>query len=275
MLRAKCGIYLLVLSLVTLIGCETNGESAMGVSAVDVADDPGAYYGSRVTVSGEVGEVYSPGTFTIGGGDFGEEVLVMSADSIGVVPERTAEEPLRRGDVVQVSGTVRPFVEIDLTDHYGFEPSVLSPDYEDRPVIIARSAGARLGPVIVTPRNGGPAEGPAAQPVTDFDQVADEGRTLAGRTTRLSGVTSSSVVGDNGFWATTDSDSLFVVMVEGALEDAAAVDSGQTWQLWGVLREVPPPSEIAAAWDVGETAVQRLSDEDVYLEAILARRMNE
>ncbi len=260
--------------LLLLKGCVTEDTGPIGVSPAAIHDDPAAYYGSRVTVSGEVDDVYSPGTFTIGGDEFGEEILVLSMDSVAVATGRSGERPVRRTDIVQVSGVVLPLAEIDTTDHYGFDPAVLADPYGDGPVVVARSAGTRLDHIIVTARSSEVAPPAEGQLLTDFGRAAgDDGRDLMGRPAHFSGVTSAEIIGENSFWGTVREDSLFVVLVGGAMGEDLSVEDmeDQTWELYGILREVPPSAELTSVWGLTEEVAAPLARQSVFLQAIRAR----
>lgn len=271
-------VLIVLTSLHCLAACEPDADGPLGISAVAIAEDPGAYYGSRVTVSGQVNDVFSPGTFTIGGGEFGNEVLVLSLDSIRVVPERAVEQPIRRGDLVQVTGIAQRFDEVRESDHSGFDPTDLEDEFGGTPVIVSRRAGARLEHVVVTPRQIDAAVPGDDELLTDFSGLTgDSARELVGRAVHFRDVKAVEHVGRYTFWAAVDSDSLFVVLVPGATDDESQVevDTNRTWELYGVLKEVPPPNRLAADWALTDTTISRLEPREVYLEAIHAIRSDE
>lgn len=91
--------------------------------------DQASYLGREVTVSGRIVEVFSPQVFVIGEGDLA--TLVTRVD--------TALE-LEPGTVAQVSGTVGPFVLVDVEEELGAD--LVDTDFrefESAPYIHARN----------------------------------------------------------------------------------------------------------------------------------------
>lgn len=271
---SKLSVLFLGAALLFSVGaCENEENGGVGVSVEQILDDPEAYYGSRVTVSGVVDDVYNATTFSITGGDAGEDLLVLSIDSIGAVPGRSVEEPVRARDIVQITGEVRQFAAADFSDEFGLDMGPVDDEFEDRPVVIARSASAQLPSLVVSPREGVVTPPTEEELVTDFQRVAGEkGRELVGRLAHFNDVRAARMVGDQSFWGTVEgADSLFISITPGAVE-TGVLDTTQAWEVYGILREVPPPTEVRAAWDVDEATIARLADESVFLQAIVARR---
>lgn len=144
------GPMLAVVSLVVLIALFRDAESAgpeAGVALYDIADDPTEFYGTTVTVSGEVNEVLGPRSFTIGD----EELLVVSSAPLPEVVDRPGELPLSGGDVVKVTGRVRNFdvfevereigadLDDELLDAWAATPSIVADSVSLEPA--ARVAG--------------------------------------------------------------------------------------------------------------------------------------
>lgn len=273
---ARLSPFFALIVLLSLTACEQERGAAVGVSPEQIVDDPGAYYGSEVTVSGEVETVYSPGVFTIGGDEFDAELLVLSLDSIAVVAGRSAESPVRRNDIVQISGTVRRFVQTDLTDDFGIDLGMVEDEFEDRPAIVARSGAALMSPVVVSPRGGTAAPPTEQEMITDFASASGEdGRELSGQAARFDDVTVAEMVGENSFWATLGTDSLFVVLSAGAVAEGteiAADTAGGSWDIYGILRDVPPAAELTADWDLNEETTRELAAQEVFLQTLFATR---
>jgi hypothetical protein len=129
----------------------------------DIVDDPEEYYGERVTVSGEVSEVFGDGAFRIreeGIIDVDDTLLVIRAPQRGKSKTAaTADQPesaprhelrINENQMVQVHGTVRKFVRNELERNYGVDFADLGitdpywfDTYESRPVLIAERIDAR------------------------------------------------------------------------------------------------------------------------------------
>ena len=121
---------------------------AMGITLENLENDPQQYFGSSVVVSGEVNETESAGSFTIGGGVFDAEILVLVPQDAKVVGGRTGDLFLQEDDIVQVEGMVRPYVETELENDFDFDFDFdeMEIEYEEqRPSIVA-------GRVVITPR---------------------------------------------------------------------------------------------------------------------------
>ncbi len=105
------------------------------VTLSDVADNPEAYMGQTVMVTGEVSEILGPQVFRMNEGnllDIGDEILIV----------HTAEQApanLSEDVNIRVTGTVRSFVEAEVDrDFFGFDDE-LYVEYENRVAIVADS----------------------------------------------------------------------------------------------------------------------------------------
>ena len=74
----------------TFASCQSEGPN-LGVTVDDVVDDPEQYEGQTVTVSGEIDEAYGGTAFTIGGGAFGEDLLVIAPPGVDIRHGRTGD----------------------------------------------------------------------------------------------------------------------------------------------------------------------------------------
>lgn len=149
---------LFLLGTAVLVGACQSQAPDIGVSLSEVADSPEAHYGDIVTVSGEVDDVIGPRAFTIGGDDFDDDLLILSIDSIPVVSGRVEAEPVWEDDIVQVTGTVVPYVEQEIEAEFDTElDAEIEAEYEERgPAVITGSEAAGLPPIVVTPRRTAP-----------------------------------------------------------------------------------------------------------------------
>lgn len=108
-------------------------ENAVQVSAGELADKPAAYLGLRVKVRAEIEDVHTPRAFTLDEDKAGAspDVLVLSAG--GAFP--------KKGETVEVTGTVRRFVRTEIKRDYDWFDLGEQYDvkYTERPVIVAES----------------------------------------------------------------------------------------------------------------------------------------
>jgi hypothetical protein len=118
--RRNLGVALIFLGLATLVAIFwgfwlTSGRSPlardeMGVSVRELSEDPGRFVGSKVKVTGELGQVVGPGAFSlIGAGEFrGEGILVVGTRGF---PPRDDSAQAGEDLFLQVTGPVRIFDE--------------------------------------------------------------------------------------------------------------------------------------------------------------------
>jgi hypothetical protein len=114
----------------------------VGATLDDVLDNPAAFYGRSVVVSGEVDEILGPRAFTIEDDDpvGADELLIVTARERPALVPRLAQEPLADDDSVQVRGPVRRFNLAEFEREIGFDlDDALFADWDGRPAIIARS----------------------------------------------------------------------------------------------------------------------------------------
>lgn len=98
------------------IGQAPAGTVPQSIGLAELLDNPERYEGQVVTVAGEVNDVINAHAFTIGGEEFlpSGELLVISPTRFPGIPNRPENESLVDDDIVQVTGTVRRLVRMDL-----------------------------------------------------------------------------------------------------------------------------------------------------------------
>lgn len=110
------------------------------LTIADVAGNPAAYLGKRVTVRGTVEEVIHPGIFSLdedallAGGIDADLLVIRKAEDTAAITEAQEDQE------VIVAGTVRPFVTVEIEGEYGLDfDNNVEAEYSARPVIIAES----------------------------------------------------------------------------------------------------------------------------------------
>lgn len=125
------------------------GDAPSGTSVAEVMNNPSAFVGRRLTVSGEVTEVWAPRAFSIGGEAFleNDKLLVVSREDLPRIVARAPQELLSPTDIVQLTGTIHIGPLADVERQVAFDlPAAAEELWEpQRPVLVAES-------VIVTPR---------------------------------------------------------------------------------------------------------------------------
>ncbi|MFW7378924.1 MAG: hypothetical protein ACOH5I_08970 [Oligoflexus sp.] len=256
---------------------EQEVASLTTISIEDVTENPAQYYEKTVTLGGEVEQVFSPQTFRLGGPDFfNNEILVVAAEPLTPVTNRSVDTPIMEGDIVTVTGEVRNLTVAEIEREFSFD---IMPEYEvefeNRDVLVARS-------VVISPRRSN-GENVTLTPTTDSSSpilvttllfTTADPSTLIGRDVQLEGVQVQSVVGDASFWVgASESERVFVTFEEQPTPDQEqegqkVLKEGQTVDLMGEIREL---SSIAEAWkqrwNVSETTVEDLREQPFYIHA--------
>lgn len=127
-----------------------------GATLQQIINEPEEFYGKKVTVAGEVAEVVNPSSmFTIGlvGPP---EVVVVGTKRLPKIMKGEVTE-VHEGDLVRVSGTVRPFKidKIQRDVDYKIDTEYVA-GLMGGPAILART-------VVVSPERGGATEGSTTQ----------------------------------------------------------------------------------------------------------------
>ncbi len=105
--------------------------------------------------------------------------------------------------------------------------------------------------------------------VTDLARLARGGADLSDREVELKNVTVQEAVTAFSFWAGNDAERLFVVVSRLALPAGTRLQTGERWDLKGIVRPVPTGRDLTA-WRLPEEALPQLRGEKIYLQAIRA-----
>ena len=263
------------LLLVLVLGACQSKTDTIGLSADEIIANPTKYVGKNVTLSGEVDKVFAPRIFTVGGHGFEGDLLVISLDAIAAAPERTVEEPLRKNDLVLVTGRVEPFSVEGLERKYNLQlDPMLAGLFKDRPVVvIGESVAAELPSVVVTPRSA-PEAPTSMQPLTNLSEVATSPNQEAfiDRVAFFRHVPVDEVVAENAFWiGSKETGRLFVVLtMPEEYRKKLDIKKGDLWTFYGIIRELPGPGLLKTSWKLPDEVVADLSAEDIYLQAVNA-----
>ncbi|MGB3787521.1 MAG: hypothetical protein WA949_05895 [Phormidesmis sp.] len=103
----------------------------------DITANPELYYNQRIAVEGEVAEILESGLFTIA-----EEKLFGGEDLL-VIPSTTTAA-IQDGEIVAVTGTLRPYIAADFEKDYDLQwdlsvKETIDAEYEAQPVFVADS----------------------------------------------------------------------------------------------------------------------------------------
>ena len=215
----------------------------------ELEENPSAYKGKTVSVDGEVEEVYGPRIFTIderNWGDLDGELLVLVPSPMAAL--------VRDDDRITVTGTVKPFVEADFEEAWGWLGIGDQAELElsKRPVLVAsRVVGGNSNAVLVLntdPGSGSGAVGTtgktsATEPrgttgntgiITDPASIGGADEMMVGRNVSLDRVAVHAAAKDRGFFAKAGNHLVFVLPMA-----AAGVTQGQNLSIEGVVMEMP------------------------------------
>ena len=100
---------------------EEVGDVAPGVSMYQISENPQEYYGSTVTVTGEVSEILGSNSFLMVErfGVSGDDLLVVSSVPLSEVGGQSGDAPLAVGHAVEVTGEVREFELVSVEQEIG------------------------------------------------------------------------------------------------------------------------------------------------------------
>jgi hypothetical protein len=247
--------------------CESEtAEMDSPATIEDLTERPALHYGQRFAVAGEVEEMYDPQTFVIGGTDFFDhELLVRSLEPLPVVDMRTAESPAVEGDIVHVTGELRPYVRTEVESELDWTlDTELEIEHASKPVLIASS-------VLVSPRDpdAKAMQGVARleEPVEDITLIiAADPANLTGQTVQLGNMTVRSLVEGEGFWIGPSHGRQMFVRADAAPEEMG-VEIGERVDLEGELKATPPPRALESKWGLSDVQASLLDGEPVYLDA--------
>lgn len=121
---------------------EERDDVAPGVSMYQIAENPQEYYGSTVTVTGEVSYVLGSNAL-LAVPRFGvstDDTLVISQAPLSEVTGQSGDAPLSQGETVQITGEVREFELPGIEQEVGADLDDESLDaYDGMPSIVASS----------------------------------------------------------------------------------------------------------------------------------------
>ncbi len=254
------------------------------VAAGTIVQNPSAYIGKTVTVSGDVEEVHGPRAFSMDSGTGLGELLVLGREPFPNVPS-DGNRAYLVDDTVKVTGTVRMLVTANVEREIGWDlDRQLVVTYEGKPVLIAQTANftpnpnrskttAAPSPAATVNAQNTPAEptqSTLTEPITDVVLIitTPDRPSLIGKRVQLTDVKIQSVVGDRGFWIGSGKQRLFARLDEkldkGTAEWDVDVNAGQTRTITGVIEKLPSMDEIQR-WGLSPQEAAALKDQQVYL----------
>lgn len=261
---------------------QDEGAPAIGGATITVITTmPDTYSGKAAAVAGEVGTVYGPRAFTIGGPDWGGEILVIASEPIGSVAGRAGAAAVQPGDVVLTLGTVRRFNAGEMQkDVSGQVPAEIGGRNEGKPVIFARS-----NEIFVTPRKTGaavaaaPADagtgdaGPGVEAaITDVTMLltAPDKMALVGRPVLFTDVRVQKVLATKDRWVAwvgpSSSQQILAVYDTKTATGKFDVGAGKTTAITGTVQRTPSVDQIRSEWHLSQADADAVKNQPVYIE---------
>lgn len=270
---------ILLAGLLLWSGCQDPADTSIRTRPADLAQAPEEHVEETAVISGEVDRIFSPRVFTVGGSDFGQDLLVVSTDSIAPVSGRTGDVPLAEQDIVQVTGVVQRLDPSELEQEFGMDlPAAVTSEFANEPAVVALQSSAAMHGIVVSPRL--PAE--TGGTVNEWAMAADTAtqEALERRVAALPSAPIQSVVRERMFWVGTGPDSRVLVVANPestpGLEGAdAQPQPGEEWMIHGLFRDLPAPGGLRTGWNLGEDTISRLQGHEVYLHALEAEPVSE
>lgn len=251
-----------VVSAGVLTACEESEEPNLGVTVDLIMDQPKDYYGEVAIVSGEVDDIFNPGSFTIGGELFEEEMLVIRPPGGEIVAGRPGGLPYFENDVVQVKGIVRAFDsdEIEADFDVDLETDVEEDIDEGTPVLIAQTI--HLTPRRVTVVG----ETPITDPTTILKPAEEP---MDGRRVYFEDLTVDEVLSDTTVFVRENEQHLLIWLGPAAASNVPeGLVAGHTISLAGTIYPVPKPAELERRFGLDDAAIESLVETGLYVRAI-------
>ncbi|CAN5381499.1 hypothetical protein BH20ACI2_BH20ACI2_09390 [soil metagenome] len=143
------GAALFLSSFLFLVSCADSAseraDKVGGITARQVIENPSAYVGKTVTVSGDVEEIWGPRAFNMDSGLTVGELLVIGREPFPQIPD-AGNRAYVVSDVATVTGVVRMLVTADIEREIGWDLDPrIEAEFNAKPVLIAQSIAFRPG----------------------------------------------------------------------------------------------------------------------------------
>ncbi len=229
-------------------------EKTGGVTAGQIVENPAAYNGKTVTVSGDVEEIHGPRAFNMDSGASVGELLVVGREPFPQLPD-VENRAYVINDVATITGVIRTLDDKGLKDEIGWDldPNLLS-EYNGKPVLIAQKVGfkAGKGSAATTSNNDQTKMNTDTDKMTEAndgkmttgDKLADIGiwtstadkSTLVGKNAEFSNLKVVRVVGPRTFTVNAGKDELYVMLDDNSARQVGTqgkIEVGDTLNLTG------------------------------------------
>ena len=273
---------------------EDRAENVGGITANQVVENPSAYVGKTVTVSGDVEEIWGPRAFNMDSGASVGELLVVGREPFPNLAD-AGNRAYVINDVATVTGVVRMFVTADVEREIGWDlDPQIEAEFNGKPVLVVQKAAFRPGTrsaaatttanttmmtenTAVTDRNSNVSGANNGDEITDvlvITAVPDSDRSpLVGKRVRFNSVKVLSVVGDRTFYVgPNESQRVLVALEQEATPNTAKegrydITAGQTLSFNGTIMKMPSVDEADQRFGdlMNKSELNNLKNQQVYI----------
>ncbi|MGD8862592.1 MAG: hypothetical protein PVI30_21455 [Myxococcales bacterium] len=258
-LHAPVALALVAAVGVTLSACDETEEPPDTPTVENVEEHPEQFLGKRITLTGEVDDVYSNQAFELEEISwlFDDEVLVLTRKPVNLGAER-----LEDGMLLSVTGTPEKLIITEVEEQLGWD---LDPELEvkwkDKLVFVADRVRA-----LHSFAEWSEQDDPAGTIVSLWAvHTMAAPLELAGAKITLESVTVAEI-SKKGLWVGIGgSPDLFVAPDAGV--ELPKVKPGSAVQARGILDRMPPPAEAVTRFELSEIEQRRAASDALYLRA--------
>lgn len=271
-----------------------------GLTANQIIENPSAYVGKTVTVSGDVEEIWGPRAFNMDSGASVGELLVVGREPFPNLADANNRAYVIN-DVATVTGVVRMFVTADVEREIGWDlDPQIEAEFNGKPVLVVQKASFRAGTGANTTTAGNTAMpvGNTALPVGNTamnnansndnlmgadDEITDvlviaavpepNRSTMIGKRVNLNTVKVLSVVGDRTFYVGPNANQRVLVVLDQeatpntAKEGRYDITPGQTISFNGTVMKMPSVDEADQRFGklMDKAELNNLKNQQVYI----------
>jgi len=251
---------IMVSSILFLTSCADSASDIAdkkgGVTANQIIENPSAYVGKTVTVSGDVEEIHGPRAFNMDSGASVGELLVVGREPFPNLAD-TNNRAYVINDVATITGVLRMLDGNKIKDEIGWDldPNLLS-EFNGKPVLVVSKAEFRAGKgsVATTPNNDQTKMNTNVNPMNDGkmmsgDKITDAGiwgstadkSTLVGKNAEFSNLKVVRIVGPRTFTVDSGKGEIYVMLDDNAARAVGTqgkIDVGDTLNLTGEFQRL-------------------------------------
>ncbi len=251
---------IMVSSILFLTSCADSASDIAdkkgGVTANQIIENPSAYVGKTVTVSGDVEEIHGPRAFNMDSGASVGELLVVGREPFPNLADANNRAYVIN-DVATITGVLRMLDGNKIKDEIGWDldPNLLS-EFNGKPVLVVSKAEFRAGKgsVATTPNNDQTKMDTNVNPMNDGkmmsgDKITDAGiwgstadkSTLVGKNAEFSNLKVVRIVGPRTFTVDSGKGEIYVMLDDNAAKQVGTqgkIDVGDTLNLTGEFQRL-------------------------------------